>query len=367
MRMSGRALRLTAGIVLLGVFLLVLPLVLDPFRLNLLGQFLCYAIVALGLDLLWGYAGILSMGQSVFFGLGAYAFGMYLKMESAGGKLPDFMSWSGLEHLPGFWMPFANPAFALFTAVLGPALVGGLIGYLLSRTRVSGVYFAIITQALAFIATTLFIGQQPYTGGTNGLTNFVTIFGAPLNDPGVQAALYRVTVVVLATCLLLGRGLAHSRFGTLLVALRDDEKRVRFSGYDPALPRAAVFAIAAGVAGLGGALYAPQVGIVNPDSLGIILGIQMVIWVTVGGRGTLYGGVLGALAVSAAQTAVSESYPEVWQYAIGALFILSVLLFPNGLVGLLRSGSRLPRRLARPAPPAAAPLAEPADTARVGA
>jgi urea transport system permease protein len=323
-------------IVSLFVFLVVLPLVLDPFRLNLLGQFLCFAIVALGLDLLWGYAGILSMGQSVFFGLGAYAFGMYLKLESSAGKLPDFMNWSGLDSLPVFWLPFGNPAFAVAAAVLGPAAVGAGLGYLLSRTRVSGVYFAIITQALAFIATTFFIGQQPYTGGTNGLTNFATLFGAPLKDPQVQQTLYRVTVIMVVCSLLLGLAVARSRFGRLLVALRDDEKRVRFSGYDPTLPKTAVFALAAGMAGLGGALFVPQVGIVNPDALGIILGIQMVIWVAVGGRGTLFGALLGTLVVRAAQTAVSESFPDLWQYGIGALFILTVLLFPGGMAGFLR-------------------------------
>lgn len=331
--------------VVLLIFLVAPPLLLDAFRLNLLGQFLCYAIVALGLDLLWGYAGTLSMGQSVFFGLGAYSFGMYLKLESGGGKLPDFMNWSGLDTLPAFWVPFANPAFALLAAVLVPGLLGGLLGYLLSRTRVSGVYVAMITQALAFIATTLFIGQQPFTGGTNGLTNFATLFGTPLKDPAVQATLYRLTVVVLALCLAFAVWLARSRFGRLLMALRDNEQRVRFSGYDPALPRTAVFAIAAAMAGIGGALYVPQVGIVNPDALGIVLGIQIVIWVAVGGRGTLFGAVLGAIAVRAAQTAVSESFPDVWPYAIGLLFILTVLVFPRGLIGLLRASGRLPLAL----------------------
>ncbi|MBV9581794.1 MAG: urea ABC transporter permease subunit UrtC [Chloroflexi bacterium] len=327
--------------VALAVFLLVFPLVLDPFRLNLLGQFLCLSIVALGLDLLWGYAGILSMGQGVFFGLGAYAFGMYLKLEASNGALPDFMDWSGLTALPAFWVLFANPFFAVLAAMLVPAAAGGCLGFLLSRTRVSGVYIAIITQALAFIATILFIGQQPFTGGTNGLTNFSTLFGAPLKNPAVQANLYRLTVVVLGAAIVLSLALAKSRFGVLLIALRDNEKRVRFSGYNPTLPRTAVFALAAGLAGLGGALYVPQVGIINPDALGILLGIQIVIWVAVGGRGTLFGAVLGTLVVRSAQTAVSESFPDLWQYAIGALFILTVLLFPAGFMGVIRSAGRL--------------------------
>jgi urea transport system permease protein len=298
-----------------------------------LGKYLCFALVALGLDLLWGYAGQLSLGHSVFFGLGAYLFGMYLKLESSGGKLPDFMSWSGLTSLPGFWQPFANPVFALVAAVMIPAVLGTLLGYLLSRSGIGGVYFAIITQALAFIATTLFIGQQPFTGGTNGLTNFSTIFGQPLRAPEIEVRLFQVTTLVLAGCIALTMWLARAPFGRLLVAMRDDEQRLRFSGYDPTLLRAAVFGVSAGLAGLGGALFVPQVGIVNPDSLGILLGIQMVIWVAVGGRGTLLGAVVGAIVVNAAQSAVSETFPDMWQYGIGALFVATVVLFPRGLVG----------------------------------
>jgi urea transport system permease protein len=331
---------LVAGGVILLVSVIVLPAVLDPFRLNLLGKYLCYALVALGLDLLWGYAGQLSLGQSVFFGLGAYLFGMYLKLESSGGKLPDFMSWSGLSELPVFWQPFASPVVAIVGAMLIPGVLGTALGYLLSRSRIVGVYFAIITQALAFIATTLFIGQQPFTGGTNGLTNFSTIFGQSLRDPEVQVRMFQVTALVLAACLAFTLWLSRSRFGRLLVALRDDEQRVRFSGYNPTLLRAIVFGLSAALAGLGGALFVPQVGIVNPDSLGIILGIQMVIWVAVGGRGTLVGAVVGAIVVNAAQTAVSEKLPDAWQYGIGALFIATVLLFPQGLVGGWKSISR---------------------------
>jgi urea transport system permease protein len=243
------------------------------------------------------------------------------------------MSWSGLTSLPGFWQPFANPVFALVAAVMIPAVLGTLLGYLLSRSGIGGVYFAIITQALAFIATTLFIGQQPFTGGTNGLTNFSTIFGQPLRAPEIEVRLFQVTTLVLAGCVALTMWLARAPFGRLLVAMRDDEQRLRFSGYDPTLLRAAVFGVSAGLAGLGGALFVPQVGIVNPDSLGILLGIQMVIWVAVGGRGTLLGAVVGAIVVNAAQSAVSETFPDMWQYGIGALFVATVVLFPRGLVG----------------------------------
>jgi urea transport system permease protein len=352
-----RASLAASGLLLLAA-LFVVPGLLDPFRLNLLGKYLCFALVALGLDLLWGYAGQLSLGQSVFFGLGAYLFGMYLKLESSGGKLPDFMSWSGLSELPAFWQPFANPVVALVAAVMIPGVLGAALGYLLSRSRIVGVYFAIITQALAFIATTLFIGQQPFTGGTNGLTNFSTIFGYSLRDPEVEVRMFQVTTLVLAGCLAFTLWLSRSRFGRLLVALRDDEQRVRYSGYNPTLLRAIVFGLSAALAGLGGALFVPQVGIVNPDSLGIILGIQIVIWVAVGGRGTLIGAVVGAIVVNAAQTAVSESLPDLWQYGIGALFVATVLVFPRGLVGSLSLWERAGVRAAlglRPHPRSAHP------------
>lgn len=350
MSVRQRGLYGVGGVVTL-LALVALPAVLDPFRLTLLAKYLCFAIVAIGLDLLWGYAGQLSLGHSVFFGLGAYLFGMSLKLESSGGKLPDFMSWSGLTVLPGFWQPFANPLVAIGAAVLVPAGFGALLGYLLARSGIGGVYFSIITQALAFIATTLFIGQQPFTGGTNGLTNFSTIFGEPLRDPDVQVRLFQVTVVVLACCLAAAVWLARSRFGRLLVAMRDNEQRLRFSGYNPTVLRATVFGISAGLAGLGGALFAPQVGIVNPDSLGIILGIQMVIWVAVGGRGTLFGAVVGAVVVNVAQTAISESFPDLWQYALGALFVVCVLVFPRGLVGTVGAHQGLwQRRRSRGSP-----------------
>lgn len=324
---------LVLGFMAVVTLLFVAPALLSPFRLNLLGKFLCYAIVALGLDLVWGYAGMLSLGQGVFFGLGGYCFAMYLKLEASHGTLPDFMSWSGLSALPGFWHPFANPAFAIVAAVLLPAALAALLAYLLSRTGVGGVYFAIITQALAFIASTLFIGQQPFTGGTNGMTNFATMFGAPLKEAVVQEHLYQVTVLALALTYALTYALTRTRFGRLLVAVRDDEQRLRFSGYGPTAVKVVVFALAAALAGLAGALFVPQVGIVNPDALGIITSIQMVIWVAVGGRGTLLGPVVGAIVVNAAQSAVSESLPALWQYVIGALFVATVLVFPSGLAG----------------------------------
>ena len=320
--------------VIAAILVFVAPAVLSPFRLNLLGKFMAYALVALGLDLLWGYAGILSLGQAVFFGLGGYAMGMYLKLEASNGKLPDFMSWSGRSSLPAFWYPFFSPLFALVAAIVVPLLVAAVVSYLIFRGRVGNIYFAIITQALALIFSTLFIGQQPLIGGTNGLTNFSTLLGQPLSSSSTQVHLYQVTVVALLVCYLFSRWLTSSSFGKLLIAIRDSEDRTRFCGYDPTIPKVIVFAIAAGMAGLGGALFVPQVGIVNPDSLGTVLSMTMVVWVAVGGRGSLLGAIVGALFVNLAQSTVSESFPNAWQYFIGLLFIATVLLFPAGLAGI---------------------------------
>jgi urea transport system permease protein len=211
---------------------------------------------------------MLSLGHGAFFGLGGYAMAMYLKLEASGGKLPDFMFWSGLKELPLFWEPFRHPWFALpMTFILPAALAGGL-GYLVFRSRITGVYFALITQALALILSTLFVGQQPYTGGTNGITNYSTIFGFPVFSQGTQIMLYYVTVSVLGAAYLLCSWIASSRLGRLLVAVRDDESRVRFSGYNPAIIKTVVFALSAGLAGIGGALFAPQVGIISPMMMG---------------------------------------------------------------------------------------------------
>jgi urea transport system permease protein len=231
-----------------------------------------------------------------------------------------------------------------------PAALAGLIGYLVFRSRITGVYFSLITQALALIATILIVGQQPYTGGTNGMTNFSTLLGLPLGEQRVQIGLYLLTVAALVGAYLLCHFLIHSPFGRLLIAVQDDENRVRFSGYDPAAVKAIVLAISGGLAGLAGALFAPQVGIISPAMMGIVPSIEMVIWVAVGGRGTLVGAVVGALLVNAARSGLSESFPDLWQYFLGALFIGAVILFPEGLVGAI---GRLVGRPARPADEAA--------------
>ena len=331
------------------IFLFVIaPNTLSEFRLSLLAKFLTFAIVALGVDLLWGYTGMLSLGHGVFFGLGAYCWAMYLKLEAAaaaGESMPDFMVWSGLKALPAFWQPFGSPLFAGVMVLVLPMALAALLGYLVCRSRIKDVYFSLITQALAMILTILIVGQQAFTGGTNGMTNFSTMLGMPLQDVRTQWVLYLVTATVLVAVYLFCRWLVGSRFGQLLVAVRDDENRVRFCGYSLTAIKVFVFAVSAGIAGLAGALFVPQVGIISPAMLGIVPSIEMVIWVAVGGRGTLVGAILGALVVNAAKSGFSESFPDTWQYLLGGLFIGAVLLFPDGIIGATR---RLGARLGTP-------------------
>jgi urea transport system permease protein len=341
--MSGHLSRFGPPIILL-LLLLAAPLVLSDFRINLLGKILTFAILALSLDLIWGYAGMLSLGHGVFFGLGGYAFAMFLKLEAAKGELPDFMFWSGLKELPTFWAPFQNAWFAIPMVVILPSLLAGALGFLVFRSRITGVYFALISQALALMVSILFIGQQPYTGGTNGLTNLTSVFGHSLYSVETQKTLYYVTISFLVGSYLLCLGIVSSPFGRLLVAIRDDENRVRFSGYDPAIFKTAVYVVSAALAGIGGALFAPQVGIVSPTMMGIVPSIEVAVWVAVGGRGTLIGAIIGAIVVNYAKSLLSESFPDFWTYFLGALFIGAVLIFPRGIIGLLRrDGWQWPR------------------------
>jgi urea transport system permease protein len=321
------------------------PALLSDFRMGLLAKFLTYAMVALAIDLAWGYAGMLSLGHGVFFGLGAYALAMSMKLEAAKDGLPDFMGWSGLRELPWFWAPFGMGWFALIMVVALPVALAAGVGLLVFRGRVRGVYFSIITQALALIATLLFVGQQPYTGGTNGLTNFSTLFGMLLTDPRVQYGLFCLTVVAAAVTYGLLRLFTSSRAGKVLISSRDNEDRLRFFGYDLAMVKLGVFMLSAAISGVAGALFVAQVGIISPANMGIVPSIEMVIWVAVGGRATLVGPIVGALLVNSFKSGMSESFPDVWQYFLGALFIGSVVLFPRGLVGALRQlGQRFTSR-----------------------
>lgn len=317
------------------VLLLLAPAVLSPFRLDLLGKYLCFAIVAVGIGLAWGRGGMLTLGQGVFFGLGGYAMGMHLKLREAGpGGLPDFMVWSGVESLPALWRPFANPVFALAMVVLLPVTVAVLLGLLVFRQRVRGAYFAVLSQALAAAFVILLVGQQGLTGGTNGLTNFQTFFGLDLYQPGDKRILYLVVAGVLGVVFLVAWQLARSRFGQLLVAVRDGEDRVRFLGYDPAVVKTIAFAVSAGMAGIAGALFVPMVGLLSPANLGIVASLELLIGVAVGGRFSLAGAVGGALLVNYAKTIFSEQSADNWVYLQGAMFVVVMLWAPRGLAGV---------------------------------
>jgi urea transport system permease protein len=334
---TGSPLRAGAGFALAAVALFaVAPLVLPDFRLNLLAKYLCLAIVAVGIGLAWGRGGLLTLGQGVFFGLGGYAMAMHLKLADAGpGNLPDFMQLYGqVERLPWWWAPFASPVFALAATVLLPMLVAFLLGSLVLRRRVRGAYFAILSQALAAAMAIFLIGQQGTTGGTNGLTDIQGFFGYNLSDPVNKRTVYFLIAGCLLLMLALVRQLMRSRYGELLVAVRDAEERVRFLGYDPANVKLVAYVVAAGMAGLAGALFVPAVGIISPALIGVVPSIEFVIGVAVGGRATLVGPALGALAVAWAKTALSERFPSAWTYFEGLLFVLPVAFLPGGLASL---------------------------------
>jgi urea transport system permease protein len=334
------------------LLLLVAPAVLSPFRLGLLAKYLCFAIVAVGIGLAWGRGGMLTLGQGVFFGLGGYAMGMYLKLHEAGsGGLPDFMVWSGVEKLPLLWKPFGNPVVALLAVFVAPVAVAVVLGVLVFRQRVRGAYFAVLSQALAAAFVILLVGQQGLTGGTNGLTNIQTFFGFDLYSERTQRGLYLVVALVLGAVYLLARQVARSRFGQLLVAVRDGEDRVRFLGYDPTVVKTITYAGSAAMAGLAGALFVPVVGIISPAQLGIVPSLEMLIGVAIGGRFSLIGAVVGAVGVNYAKSNLSEAFPSGWLYLQGALFIAVMLWAPRGLAGLVTDGWRWARgRLGREAP-----------------
>ncbi|MEU5909565.1 urea ABC transporter permease subunit UrtC [Micromonospora sp. NPDC047527] len=337
-RRGGRSRLRTAAGFAFGAALLfaVAPLVLSDFRLSLLAKYLCVAMVAVGIGIAWGRGGMLTLGQGVFFGLGGYAMAMHLKLADAGpGGMPDFMQLYGqLDELPVWWRPFASPWFALPATVLLPMAVAFGLGSLVFRRRVRGAYFAILSQALAAAMVILLIGQQGTTGGTNGLTDIQGFFGYDLDDPVNQRMVYFIIAGVLLALLALTRQLIHSRYGELLVAVRDGEERVRFLGYDPASVKLVAYVVAAGMAGLAGALFVPAVGIISPALIGIVPSIEFVIGVAVGGRATLLGPVLGAVAVAWARTALSERFPGTWTYLQGLLFVVVVAFLPGGLASL---------------------------------
>ncbi len=330
---------------LAALLLVILPLGLDVFRLNLVGKYLTYAFVAIGLVLLWGNGGILSLGQGIFFGLGGYCMAMFLKLEASTPEatkiqstpgIPDFMDWNQVTELPFWWQPFHSLSFTLVAIVAVPALFAFLIGAAMFKRRVGGVYFAIITQAVAAILTILIIGQQGYTGGVNGITDLRTLLGWDIRTDAAKLILYFVNAGLLIAVLLLGQAVRISKFGRLLIAMRDREDRVRFSGYDVSNFKIFIFCLAAAISAIGGAMFTLQVGFMSPSFVGIVPSIEMVIFAAVGGRLSLFGAIYGALIVNAAKTTFSESFPELWLFAMGGLFIAVVMAFPLGLAGLVK-------------------------------
>ncbi|WP_159585696.1 urea ABC transporter permease subunit UrtC [Chelativorans xinjiangense] len=363
--------------VLAALILIVFPATMDVFRLNLVGKYLTYAFVAAGLVLCWGHGGILSLGQGIFFGLGGYCMAMFLKLEASSPEntaiqstpgIPDFMDWNQVTELPFWWIPFKSFPFTLAAVVLVPVIFAYIIGAAMFKRRVGGVYFAIITQAIAAILTILIIGQQGYTGGVNGITDLRTLLGWDIRTDSAKFILYFVNAALLIVVLLLGQAVRVSKFGRLLIAMRDKEDRVRFSGYSVADFKIFIFCLAAAFSAIGGAMFTLQVGFMSPSFVGIVPSIEMVIFAAVGGRLSLFGAVYGALIVNWAKTSFSESFPELWLFAMGGLFIAVVMAFPNGLAGLFRSHVEpLLAKLTRKSPSPPAPDATPAEAVKLAA
>lgn len=329
--------------ILAALIFIVLPIGLDLFRLNLVGKYLTYAFVAVSLVLLWGYGGILSLGQGVFFGLGGYGMAMFLKLEASDPVstkiqstpgIPDFMDWNQITELPWFWEPFSSFSFTVLAVILIPAIFAFIIGYSMFKRRVGGVYFAIITQAIALILAVLIVGQQGYTGGINGITDLKTLHGWDIRDDSAKYILYFINAMLLFGVIFFGRYILTSKFGRLLLAMRDKEDRVRFSGYDVSSFKIFIFCVSAVISAIGGAMFTLQVGFMSPSFVGIVPSIEMVIFAAVGGRMSLIGVVYGTLLVNFGKTMFSEYFPELWLFLMGGLFIAVVMFFPNGLAGI---------------------------------
>ncbi len=343
-RNNPRRLELIGFALIAILIIIVLPLALDIFRLNLVGKYLTYAFVAIGLVLCWGHTGILSLGQGLFFGLGGYCMAAFLKLEASSVAntkiqstpgIPDFMDWNQITALPFFWAPFKSLPFALIAVILVPTILAFIIGAALFKRRVGGVYFAIITQAMALVLTILIVGQQGYTGGINGITDLRTLLGWDIRTDSAKYILYFVCCVLLLGTMFVARFVLASKLGRILVAIRDKEDRVRFSGYDVANYKIFVFCLASAMAGIGGAMFTLQVGFMSPSFVGIVPSIDMVIFCAVGGRNSIVGAVAGTLLVNWAKTMFSEAFPELWLFAMGGLFIAVVVAFPRGLAGVM--------------------------------
>ncbi len=359
------------------LFVVVFPVanglgLLSDYYLNLFGKYLSLAILALGMDLLWGYTGVLCLGQAIFFGIGAYSIGMYMLLAGSGKgvygeAVPDFMIWNQVYQLPLFWKPFKFFLFALGSSILIPAALAALIGLLTFRRRLRGTYFAILTQAIAFAVWLMINRNEMKLGGTNGLTDFKSVLGFSLSHPTTLRALYVITATLLLTSYLLSRWLVRSKIGLVLQAIRDNERRLECLGYDVASYKIFVFALSAALAGLSGMLYAPQVGIITPSQIGVLPSLETVIWVAFGGRGTLWGAPVGAISINWLRSLLTASTPRLWPIILGALFVVVVMVVPEGLAGLGRrlrdrvgrSQAALPDQAVAPAPTVGEPAASP--------
>src|SRR3981189_2079378 len=342
-RTDARTLELIGFALVAALILVVLPLALDIFRLNLVGKYLTYSFVAVGLVLCWGHTGILSLGQGVFFGLGGYCMAAFLKLEASSAAntkiqstpgIPDFMDWNQITELPFFWVPFKSLTFALIAVIAVPSIAAFIIGAAMFKRRVGGVSFAIITQAVAAVLTILIVGRQGYTGGINGMTDLRTLKGWDIRPDHAKIVLYFFEVGCLFVCIGIAQFIRLTKLGRILVAMREQEDRVRFSGYSVANFKIFAFCVAAIFAAIGGAMFALQVGFMSPSFVGIVPSIEMVIYTAVGGRLSILGAVYGTLLVNFAKTSLSESFPELWLFGLGGLFIGVVLPFPRGLAGV---------------------------------
>ncbi|WP_034455627.1 urea ABC transporter permease subunit UrtC [Buttiauxella noackiae] len=316
------------------------PLSLSTYTLTLVGKILCYAVVAIALDLVWGYAGLLSLGHGIFFALGGYAMGMYLMRQAAGDGLPAFMSFLSWDQLPWFWWGTQHFAWALALIVLVPGLLALVFGFFAFRSKIKGVYFSIMTQALTYAGMLLFFRNETGFGGNNGFTGFTTLLGMPITATSTRIGLFIATVLLLLASLGIGFALARSKFGRVLTAVRDAENRLVFCGYDPRGFKLLVWTLSAVLCGLAGALYVPQVGIINPGEMSPTNSIEAAIWVALGGRGTLIGPILGAGLVNGAKSYFTMAVPEYWQLFLGLIFIVVTLFLPRGVIGLLRKGEK---------------------------
>lgn len=341
---------LIVGAVLALLFVVVFPAlnsagIVSNFTLNLWGKFLCYALLAISVDIMWGYTGLLSLGQALFFALGGYMLGMHLMLlagpfgqYAASGQnpngLPDFMVFLGHTFLPSFWKPFASAGFAVAMVFLLPGLLAWVFGFLAFRSRIKGVYFSILTQALTYGATLMFFRNDIVMGGNNGFTDFRFIFGANIRDPATQRTLYVCTAAALVLVYVLLRWLTRTKFGLVQRAIRDSETRVLFSGYAAANYKLFVFVLSAFIAAIGGALFVPQVGIINPSEMTPEKSLEAVVWCAVGGRGTIIGPIIGAVSVNALKSWATRAYPDLWLIILGGSFIFAVLFMPKGIVGL---------------------------------